>query len=398
MSLDFSFFTFHFSETLQRWYDEHKRTLPWRDVTSPYHVWVSEIILQQTLVAQGYDYYLRFVRRFPDVITLAEASVDDVMNQWQGLGYYSRARNLHAAAKIIAAASGGKRDFFPTTYAEVRALPGVGDYTAAAICSFAYNQPRATVDGNVYRVLARFFAIDTPIDTTRGKREFAELATKLLDAAHPAVHNQALMDFGALQCTPASPHCDDCPFRQECRAHLLGASLSYPVKSKRTTVRSRYFLYVFFASDGKTLLRRRPAGDIWQGLYEPPLLELDAPINEAKAIELIREKAGLRKHRPPVRDTPACSATATPNLSTTDATSVSPDSVSIIPLRRGVKHQLTHQTIYADLYYVNALPATDFFAVTHYRRVPLATLGDYPVSRLVEQLLAAIQEAQVFSG
>lgn len=375
-----------FSETLQRWYDEHKRTLPWRDTTDPYHVWVSEIILQQTQVAQGYDYYLRFIRRFPDVETLAKASADDVMNQWQGLGYYSRARNLHAAAKRIVAAAQSReqslaadksvatphrgRVTFPQTYDEVRALPGVGDYTAAAICSFAYNQPRATVDGNVYRVLARLFAIDTPIDTARGKREFAELATKLLDTKHPAVHNQALMDFGALQCTPAAPHCDDCPFRQECRAHLLGTPLSYPVKSKRTAVRSRYFLYIFFVADGQTLLRRRPAGDIWQGLYEPPLIELDAPLSEADAIRLIREKLGITE-----------SATFT-------------ERVSIHAVQRGVKHQLTHQTLYADLYYVEALPATPnaTSAFADYLRVPLTSLNNYPVPRLVEQLLAAAQE------
>lgn len=184
-----------FTETLLKWYAENKRELPWRETTDPYLIWISEIILQQTRVAQGYEYFLRFVHRFPDVRALAEASEDEVMKYWQGLGYYSRARNLHAAAESMNGA-------FPETYEGVRALKGVGDYTAAAICSFAYNMPYAVVDGNVYRVLSRYFGIDIPVDSTEGKKTFAALAEEMLDKSRPADYNQAIMDFGAIQCTP----------------------------------------------------------------------------------------------------------------------------------------------------------------------------------------------------
>lgn len=200
-----------FSEKLIAWYAENKRELPWRDTTDPYIIWISEIILQQTRVAQGYDYFLRFIHCFPNVTALAEAPEDEVMKCWQGLGYYSRARNLHAAAKSM-------NGVFPATYEGVRALKGVGDYTAAAICSSAYGMPYAVVDGNVYRVLSRYFGIDTPVDSTEGKKLFAALADEMMDKSQPAVYNQAIMDFGAIQCTPQSPNCLFCPLVDSCSA------------------------------------------------------------------------------------------------------------------------------------------------------------------------------------
>lgn len=211
-----------FSGTLLDWYAENKRDLPWRNTTDPYLIWISEIILQQTRVAQGYEYFLRFIKRFPDVVSLAAASEDEVMKYWQGLGYYSRARNLHAAAKSM-------KGTFPKTYAEVRALKGVGDYTAAAICSFAYDMPYAAVDGNVYRVLSRYFGIDVPIDSTEGKKTFTALAGEVLDKSRPADYNQAIMDFGAVQCTPQSPNCLFCPLSGSCRALSEGKVQQLPV-------------------------------------------------------------------------------------------------------------------------------------------------------------------------
>ena len=204
-----------FAEKLITWYEVNQRNLPWRETKDPYKIWISEIILQQTRVAQGYDYYCRFIQRFPDVFSLAEADEDEVMKYWQGLGYYSRARNLHAAARSIAGM--GK---FPETYEEVRKLKGVGDYTAAAICSFAYDLPCAVVDGNVYRVLSRWMGIDEPIDSTKGKKLFAGLADELLDKKRPALYNQAIMDFGAIQCVPSSPSCLFCPLNDSCVASL----------------------------------------------------------------------------------------------------------------------------------------------------------------------------------
>lgn len=227
-----------FSGTLLDWYAENKRDLPWRNTTDPYLIWISEIILQQTRVAQGYEYFLRFIKRFPDVVSLAAASEDEVMKYWQGLGYYSRARNLHAAAKSM-------KGTFPKTYAEVRALKGVGDYTAAAICSFAYDMPYAAVDGNVYRVLSRYFGIDVPIDSTEGKKTFTALAGEVFDKSRPADYNQAIMDFGAVQCTPQSPNCLFCPLSGSCRALSEGKVQQLPVKQHRTKTTSRYFNYIF---------------------------------------------------------------------------------------------------------------------------------------------------------
>ena len=205
--------THPFSRALLDWYAEHGRELPWRETADPYRIWISEIILQQTRVAQGYDYYLRFVERFPTVETLAAATEDEVLHRWEGLGYYSRARNLHAAAQQIVALGA-----FPRDYAGVRALKGVGDYTAAAICSFSYGLPTAVVDGNVYRVLARYFAIDTPIDVAAGKKEFAQLAASLLVPERAADYNQAIMDFGSVPCTPRAPRCLVCPLVESCAA------------------------------------------------------------------------------------------------------------------------------------------------------------------------------------
>lgn len=273
----------HFTPRIEAWYEQNGRKLPWRDTHDPYRIWISEIILQQTRVAQGYDYYVRFLERFPNVESLAQAHEDEVLCQWQGLGYYSRARNLHAAAQQIASGGG-----FPQTFDEIKCLRGVGDYTAAAIASFAYDEPCAVVDGNVYRVLSRYLGVDTPIDTARGQKEFRALAKEMLDERKPALYNQAIMDFGALVCTPKSPACDSCPLVDTCSAFALGTQEALPVKSHKTQVRNRYFTYLYVTdSKGRLLLHRRGDGDIWQGLYELPLMETLDTLPSADEMEQI---------------------------------------------------------------------------------------------------------------
>lgn len=266
------------------WYVRHHRQLPWRETRDPYRIWLSEVILQQTRVAQGLEYYRRFVERFPGVVQLAEADEDDVLKLWQGLGYYSRARNLHAAARQVAAPPHGGT--FPTEYADVRALRGVGDYTAAAIVSFAADAPYAVVDGNVYRVLSRLLDLDTPIDTTTGKKMFAEAATALLNDylatqgnKGSSTYNQAVMELGALVCTPRTPQCEACPVAGTCLARRNGTVGQRPVKQGKTTQTPRYFNYLHLTDRaGRTVICRRAGQDIWQGLYEFPLIETPAEV------------------------------------------------------------------------------------------------------------------------
>ncbi len=266
------------------WGAQNNRPLPWKNERDPYKVWLSEIILQQTRAAQGLPYYEKFINRYPTVQALADAPTDEVLKCWEGLGYYSRARNLHDTARYVAAALNG---FFPDNYAGLRALKGVGDYTAAAIASFAFDLPHAVVDGNVYRVLARFFGIGMPVDSPKAKKVFAELAQRLLDADRPGRYNQAIMDFGATHCTPTQPKCPSCPMRDQCIALQTGQVATLPVKAKKLTRRTRYFLYAVFRCGADTWIQQRRAKDIWQGLYEFPLIELEAMPDRETAIELI---------------------------------------------------------------------------------------------------------------
>ncbi|MDO4986080.1 MAG: A/G-specific adenine glycosylase, partial [Prevotella sp.] len=256
-----------FASVLLEWYKEYGRDLPWRQTHDPYAIWLSEIILQQTQVKQGWDYWTRFMHRWPTVEALASATEDEVLREWQGLGYYSRARNLHFAAKQIVAMR-----HFPDTLEDIKKLKGVGDYTAAAIASFAFGIPAAVVDGNVYRVLARHFGIDTPINTTEGKKVFAALAQELLPAS-AATYNQAIMDFGAIQCTPASPNCMFCPLVESCVAFRSGTVAELPEKLKTLKVTERHLSYIYIKCNGETAIHRRGPGDIWQGLWEPMLLD-----------------------------------------------------------------------------------------------------------------------------
>jgi len=319
-----------FTVAILEWFRENGRVLPWRETRDPYAIWLSEIILQQTRIEQGKPYWERFMKRWPTVEALAQASEDEVLREWQGLGYYSRARNLHEAAKQIVEMGG-----FPQTLEGIKRLKGVGDYTAAAIGSIAFNLPAAVVDGNVYRVLARHYGIETPINTTEGKKEFTALANSLLPANEASAFNQAMMDFGAVQCTPVNPQCTVCPLQETCVALHEGKTASLPVKRKTLKVQERHLVYIYVRHQGMTAIHRRAAGDIWQGLYEPWLTE------------------------------------AVPS--------------GAILLRQGVKHVLTHRILYADFYLWE--PAEQPQLPEDYFWIPETDIDQYGVPRLIELLL-----------
>jgi len=259
-----------FHKILNDWYKQNKRDLPWRANNVPYYVWVSEIILQQTRVDQGTDYFLRFIEKFPDIQSLACASEIEVLKIWQGLGYYSRARNMHVAARQVMDEFNGQ---FPRNYESIKKLKGIGDYTAAAVASISFGLPYAAIDGNVYRVLSRIFGITTPIDSTNGKKEFTGLAMELIDPQNPGTFNEALMEFGALQCTPRNPGCITCPFQNQCLAFNQGTVALFPVKSNKTKVRHRFFNYLYLEHEQSIFLEKRETNDIWQNLYQLPMIE-----------------------------------------------------------------------------------------------------------------------------
>ena len=334
-----------FTTTLLNWFALHKRDLPWRHTKDPYAIWLSEVILQQTRIQQGMDYWWRFMKRWPKVENLANATEDEVLKEWQGLGYYSRARNLHTAAQQVV-----KRGKFPDTLEDIKQLKGVGDYTAAAIGSIAFGLPAAVVDGNVYRVLARHYGIDTPINTTMGKHLFTELAQSLLPVDQPAELNQAMMDFGAIQCTPTSPKCLECPLQETCEALHMGRIDDLPVKEKKLTIQTRLLTYIYIRCKGKTAIRRRPAGDIWQGLWEPYLEEARGKEPETRGM---LERATI--------------------------------------IGKNVKHVLTHRVLMADFY----LLETDTPPVLpdEYIWVEESELGNYAVPRLIEKLLEKLNKS-----
>lgn len=361
-----------FSTTLLRWFRENRRELPWRDTTDPYAIWLSEVILQQTRIQQGWDYWERFMQRWPTVESLAEATEDEVLLEWQGLGYYSRARNLHQAARQVVAMGG-----FPRTLEGIRSLKGVGDYTAAAIGSFAFGLRAAVVDGNVYRVLSRHFGIDTPINSTAGKHEFATLAHELLPTSlleggglpegrgdSVSNYNQAIMDFGATLCTPQSPGCADCPLQHSCVALQEGRVEQLPVKLRTLKVRQRHLTYIYIRCQGQTAIRRRGEGDIWQGLYEPLLMEGDS-VNLGQWL-------------------------STTILHTAEANSTRYTLHSLQCLKRNVRHVLTHRVLLCDFYLLTvderpALPP-DYFWIDE------ADIDRYALPRLVELLLETLPE------
>ena len=330
----------NFTATLLQWFKANGRDLSWRQTRDPYAVWLSEIILQQTRTEQGRPYWERFMRRWPTVEQLAGATEDEVLREWQGLGYYSRARNLHIAARQVVAAGG-----WPRTIVGLRKLKGVGDYTAAAIGSIAFGLPAAVVDGNVYRVLARYYGIATPINTTAGKKEFAALAQSLLPPAEASAYNQAIMDLGAIQCTPTSPRCTDCPLAETCSALRTGTTDILPVKLKKLEVKERRLTYIYIRCQGQTALHRRPAGDIWQGLYEPLCLDVGMSVG---ADPLPARTTGLM----PTRDTDPDSAQATDSVLALPSVleSLGVRNVRLTLLKENVRHVLTHRVLLADFY------------------------------------------------
>ncbi|MEI8271398.1 MAG: A/G-specific adenine glycosylase [Paludibacter sp.] len=344
----------YISKQLTDWYEINKRDLPWRKTTDSYLIWISEIILQQTRVNQGMDYYLRFIERFPTVIELAKAHEDEVLKYWQGLGYYSRARNLYKAAQQIVTKFKGD---FPKQHGDVLQLSGIGDYTAAAICSLAYNQPYAVVDGNVYRVLSRIFGIKTPIDSGTGKKQFAKLAQNILSTAEPATHNQALMEFGALQCVPSSPNCEICPLQSVCQAYETTEISNLPVKLQKTKTTNRYFNYLFIKYNDFTFLQKRTAKDVWQNLYEFPLIESDRLFDVS---ELIENKDFQQLFS-------------------------AIEKVEITNTTNPIKHILSHRVILAQFISVTISESNKEFG--KFTKVALNEIDRYAVSRLMELFL-----------
>lgn len=277
-----------FSNSLLLWYLQNKRDLPWRNTTNPYPIWLSEIMLQQTRVAQGLPYFLAFTEAFPTILDLAKADEEQVLKLWQGLGYYSRARNMHKTAQIIAFDLGGN---FPNNYNDLIKLKGIGEYTAAAIASFAFNEVVPAVDGNVFRVLSRYFNIDTDIASSGAKKEFTALAKELIPNDNPALFNQAIMEFGALQCVPKNPNCESCIFNSSCAALQKKKVAELPVKSKKVKVTNRYLNYLIFLDDNNnTIINKRTEKGIWHNLYEFPVIEAESELDFDSLSNIIKNR------------------------------------------------------------------------------------------------------------
>lgn len=383
-----------FANTIISWFRENGRALPWRETRDPYAIWLSEIILQQTRIAQGWEYWERFMAQYPTVEDLAAAHEDEVLKLWQGLGYYSRARNLHTAAKQIVALG-----HFPDTLEGIKQLKGVGDYTAAAIGSFAFDIPAAVVDGNVYRVLARYFGIDTPINSTQGKKEFAALAQSLLPSSKASVslssfspasdfqsslslvaaYNQAMMDFGAIQCTPQSPKCLLCPLAETCEAMRTNRVAELPVKQKTMKVKTRHLSYIYIRCKGETAIHRRGEGDIWQGLWEPfnasDIAEACASPSSAQAsLSSTKFSTSLTKLSSFKKE-----LAASLHLSNVDGLQL---------LAQNVKHVLTHRILLADFYLLETEARPQL--PDDYIWIKEEEIEDYGIPRLIELMLEKI--------
>ena len=331
-----------FTDNLLKWFATNHRPLPWKGEKNPYLIWLSEIILQQTTVKQGLPYYERFVAAYPSVKQLANAPEDEVMKLWEGLGYYSRARNLHATAKHIAYELNAS---FPNTYADIIKLKGVGAYTAAAIASFAFDLPHAVLDGNVYRVLSRFFGIETPIDSIQAKKIFTELANELLDKKRPADFNQAMMDFGATHCTPSNPNCRNCLLNTHCFAFLNKKTGELPIKSKKLIKRDRFFNYLIINQGDSVFIKKRLEKDIWQNLYDFPLIETYRLIEN---LPNIAEIQGFNENTvPPSQDDDESVKGGKLTRATAQSGGTSSTSLKFLKKSQPYKQLLTHQSIYA---------------------------------------------------
>ena len=343
------------SKTLADWYNRNKRELPWRGTLTPYNIWLSEIILQQTRINQGYDYYLKFIESYPSVIKLAEAPIDEVLKLWQGLGYYSRARNLHETAQKIAFEFQGE---FPPTYCELIKLKGIGPYTAAAIASICFREPVPSIDGNVYRFLSRYFGIELSITSGGGLKEYQNRAMSIMDQNNPGNHNQAMIDFGALQCVPVHPDCNICPLKRSCYAYLHDMVKEFPPKQIKINLKKRYFNYLVIQLNSRFIIGQRTDNDIWKMLFEFPLIETKKIIS---AILLMKSKAW--KELFPVKT-----------------------NLKILNISDIYKHILSHQVIYARFI---RLETDKFPAVLSdkFMEVEKTDLGKYAIPRLIEKYL-----------
>lgn len=342
------------SGILTNWYKIHKRDLPWRKTKDPYSIWVSEIILQQTRVRQGMGYYLNFMNQFPDIQTLANSSLDEILKAWQGLGYYTRARNLHATAQYIYNYLGGE---FPKNYKDLISLKGIGDYTASAIASFSFGETVAVVDGNVQRVISRIKGIDIPVNTAQGKKIIKEEAQKIISHENPALHNQAIIEFGAILCLPLKPECKECPLNHICYAHHHHIVEKLPVKKKNNKKRLRYFYYLNINQNSHFILQKRAENDIWNSLYQFPLIESDRKLD-------IDEITGSDKWIQIFKG-------MTPNIKRISNT---------------YTHLLTHQKIYAQFIEIE-IPSTNNFILDNYILMQESKIQDLAVPRLIEKYL-----------
>ncbi|MGB0390656.1 MAG: A/G-specific adenine glycosylase [Salibacteraceae bacterium] len=336
-----------FNKILLQWYDKNKRDLPWRTTDNPYVIWIAEVVFQQTRIEQGTPYFLSFINKFPTVFDLAKAKEEDVLNKWQGLGYYSRARNLQFSAKYIVDELNGE---MPSTYKSLLGLKGVGPYIAAEVASVCFNEVVAAVDGNVQRVLSRCFGVKEAVNSTKGSKIVNELANSLISKQRPGDFNQALMDMGSSICTPKKPKCEECIFVETCWANRNGFQLKLPKKDKKVKVRDRYFNY-YLINGSSMLLKKRGGGDVWQGLYEPPLMETNQPFE-------IKKECGY--------------------------------------LLFSSKRVLSHQRIYIKFWVVNELP--EHFNDQDFHHVTRSEVNNYPVPKSIEQLFSSIEFGSLFNG
>lgn len=342
-----------FRSEITAWYDSHKRELPWRKTGDAYKIWLSEVILQQTRVDQGMSYYKKFIERYPSITDLAAADEDEILKLWQGLGYYSRARNLHHSAMQVVNDLGGR---FPKDYKSLKKLKGVGDYTAAAVSSIAYGLPYAVVDGNVYRVLSRLFGIEEPIDSTEGKKLFSRLAGELLDESNPGTYNQALMEFGALHCTPKSPSCGNCPFQSSCVAYKEGRQEHFPLKSKKTKQRKRYFNYLVIEHREGLYINKRKGEGIWENLHDFPNVETEKLVEFP---ELTRQEAWGK---------------------------IIPESYTLVKVSPVYKHVLSHQKISARFWELK-IDKSNSFLRDNFQLIKNDRISALAVPKLIDNYL-----------
>lgn len=347
-----------FSNGIIQWYEMNKRDLPWRHTTDPYRIWVSEVILQQTRVEQGLAYYERFVERFPDIEALSNAEEDDVMKMWQGLGYYSRAMNMHRSAKIIHHENQAK---FPASYEEIRRMHGVGDYSASAIASIVYGEPCPVVDGNVLRVISRYSGIKEPLNTSAGKKKVKDILAGLIDPAKPGEFNQAIMELGALVCKPKQPLCPECPLRQNCYAYLNNLTAELPYINKPKISRKRYFNYLVILSRQGNLqylwLNKRTGNDIWRNLYDFPLIESETELSDADV-----KKTGQFKRI------------------------IGTDQYSFSPVNENIRHILSHQELRVKFFILYS----ENFHHPDYLKVNVLDLKNYAVPKPIENFLKKV--------